>query len=107
MITFENGYKCTSRASSAATQDMAVRADMYKPDAAIVHQDAAHEPRDSAMIVKFMTNNNPNPQDRLPAPPPPAAVRAACSDPSDLKTEIERLGIQVNFIEPNPLQPYV
>ena len=26
--------------------------------------------------------------------------------PSDLKTEIERLGIQVNFIEPNPLQPY-
>jgi L-ascorbate metabolism protein UlaG (beta-lactamase superfamily) len=106
MITFENGYTVYFSGSSAATQDMAVWADMYKPDAAIVHQSAAHEPRDAALIVKYMTNNNPNLKTVFPhhhrlQPQPGGLFR-----PSDLKTEIDRLGIQVNFIDPNPLQPY-
>jgi L-ascorbate metabolism protein UlaG (beta-lactamase superfamily) len=106
MITFENGYTVYFSGSSAATQDMAVWADMYKPDAAIVHISAAHEPRDAAMVVKYMTNNNPNLKTVFPhhhrlQPQPGGLFR-----PADLKTEIERLGIQVNFIEPNPLQPY-
>ena len=92
--------------SSAATMDMATWADMYKPDAAIVHQNDRHEPRDSAMIVKYMTNNNPNLRTVFPhhhrlQPQPGGLFR-----PSDLKTEIDRLGINVNFIDPNPLQPY-
>jgi L-ascorbate metabolism protein UlaG (beta-lactamase superfamily) len=106
MITFENGYTIYFSGSSAATMDMATWADMYKPDAAIVHQAATHEPRDSAMIVKYMTNNNPNLKTVFPhhhrlQPQPGGLFR-----PSDLKTEIDRLGINVNFIDPNPLQPY-
>ncbi len=106
MITFENGFTLYFSGSSAATMDMATWADMYKPDLAIVHQDQRHEPRDSAMIVKYMTNNNPNLKTVFPhhhrlQPQPGGLFR-----PSDLKTEIERLGINVTFIDPQPLQPY-
>jgi L-ascorbate metabolism protein UlaG (beta-lactamase superfamily) len=106
MITFENGYTIYFSGSSAATGDMAMWADMYKPDAIIAHQSAAHEPRDAAMVVKLMANNNPNLKTVFPhhfrlQPQPGGLFR-----PSDLRTEIERLGVSVNFIEPNPLQPY-
>jgi L-ascorbate metabolism protein UlaG (beta-lactamase superfamily) len=106
MITFENGFTVYFSGSIAATQDMAWWADLYKPDAAIVHQSAAHEPRDAAMIVKFMTNNNPNLKTVFPhhhrlQPQPGGLFR-----PADLRTEIERMGINVTFIDPNPLQPY-
>src|SRR3954469_10492820 len=106
MITFENGYTVYFSGSSAATQDMAMWADMYKPDAAIVHQDILHEPRDAAMVVKFMTNNNPNLKTVFPhhhriQPQPGALFR-----PSDLRDEIQKQGINVQFIEPTPAQPY-
>jgi L-ascorbate metabolism protein UlaG (beta-lactamase superfamily) len=106
MITFENGYTVYFSGSSAATMDMMTWADMYKPDAAIVHQSAQHEPRDSAMIVKYMTNNNPNLKTVFPhhhrlQPQPGGLFR-----PADQRAEIERLGINVNYIDPNPLQPY-
>jgi L-ascorbate metabolism protein UlaG (beta-lactamase superfamily) len=106
MITFENGYTVYFSGSSAATYDMMAWADLYKPDAAIVHQSAVHEPRDSALIVKYLTNNNPNLKTVLPhhflrQMPPGGLFR-----PSDLRAAIEQLGIDVTFIEPNPLQPY-
>ncbi len=106
MITFENGYTVYFSGSSAATMDMATWADMYKPDAAIVHQNEKHEPRDSAMIVKYMTNNNPNLRTVFPHHHRLQPVPGGLFRPSDLKTEIDRLGINVNFIDPNPLQPY-
>jgi L-ascorbate metabolism protein UlaG (beta-lactamase superfamily) len=106
MITFENGYTVYFSGSSAATYDMSVWADMYKPDAAIVHQGNAKEPRDSAMVVKYMTNNNPNLKTVFPhhhrlQPQPGVLFR-----PSDLRDEIQKQGINVNFIEPTPAQPY-
>jgi L-ascorbate metabolism protein UlaG (beta-lactamase superfamily) len=106
MITFENGFTVYFSGSSAATMDMQLWADMYKPDAAIVHQSAAHEPRDAAMIVKFMTTNNPNLRTVFPhhhrlQPQPGGLFR-----PADLRAEIERLGLNVEFIEPVPGQPY-
>jgi L-ascorbate metabolism protein UlaG (beta-lactamase superfamily) len=107
MVTFENGYTIYFSGSSAATQDMAMWADLYKPDAAILHQSASHEPRDSAMVAKFMTNNNPNLKTVFPHHHRIQAQPGGLFRPSDMKTEIERLGIQVNFIEPNALQPYV
>src|SRR5712692_612084 len=42
MITFENGFNLYFSGSSAATMDMGVWGDMYKPDAAIVHQNERH-----------------------------------------------------------------
>ena len=106
MITFENGYTLYFSGSSAATMDMMAWADLYKPDAAIVHQGAAHEPRDAALVVKYMTNNNPNLKTVFPhhhrlQPQPGGLFR-----PADLRTAIQEAGVNINFIDPNPGQPY-
>jgi L-ascorbate metabolism protein UlaG (beta-lactamase superfamily) len=106
MITFENGFNLYFSGSSASTMDMQVWGDMYKPDAAIVHQSAAHEPRDAAMIVKYMANNNPNLKTILPHHFRLQPQAGGLFRPSDLRDEIQKLGINVNFIEPTPLQPY-
>jgi L-ascorbate metabolism protein UlaG (beta-lactamase superfamily) len=107
MITFENGFTLYFSGSSAATMDMMAWADLYKPHAAIVHQSAAHEPRDAALVVKYMTHNNPNLKTVFPhhhrlQPRPGDLFR-----PADLRAEIQRLGINVEFIEPQPGQPYM
>jgi L-ascorbate metabolism protein UlaG (beta-lactamase superfamily) len=107
MITFENGYSVYFSGSSAATLDMGMWADMYKPDMAIVHQSGNHEPRDAAMIVKLMRTNNPNLKTVFPHHhriQPQAGNEAR---PSDLRNAIQQLGINVEFIEPTALRPYV
>jgi L-ascorbate metabolism protein UlaG (beta-lactamase superfamily) len=106
MITFENGYTIYFSGSSAATMDMGMWGDWYKPDAAILHQDATHNPRDAAMVGKLMTTNNPNLKTVFPhhhrlQPQPGGLYR-----PSDLRNALQEAGVNVNFIEPNPLQPY-
>lgn len=106
MITFENGYTVYFSGSSAATMDMQMWADLYKPDMAIVHISANHEPRDAAMIAKFMTNNNPNLKTVFPhhhrLQPQPGGVR-----PSDLRAAMDQMGLRLQFIDPDPLRPYV
>ena len=107
MITFENGYTIYFSGSSAATADMALWGDWYKPDAAIIHQNPDHEPRDAAAVGKFMTTNNPNLKTVFPHHhriQPQAGNEAR---PSDLRNAIQQLGINVEFIEPTALRPYV
>ena len=106
MITFENGYTVYFSGSLAATMDMQWWGDLYKPDAAILHQSGSHEPLDAAMVGKFMATNNPNlktvfPHHHRVQPQPGQLFR-----PSDLRAALEQLGVSVNFIEPVPLQPY-
>jgi L-ascorbate metabolism protein UlaG (beta-lactamase superfamily) len=105
MITFENGYTVYFAGSSAATLDMGMWAEMYQPDAAIVHQGSRHEPRDAAMVVRLMTANNPNlrtifPHHHLAQPP------AGQLTPADLRGAIQQLGLNVTFIEPEIGRPY-
>ena len=105
MITFENGYTVYFSGSSAATLDMGMWAEMYQPDAAIVHQGSRHEPRDAAMVVKLMTTNNPNlrtvfPHHHLAQPP------AGQLTPADLRAAIQQLGLNVTFVEPEIGRPY-
>ncbi len=106
MITFENGFTLYFSGSSQATMDMMAWGDWYKPDAVIAHQSAAHEPRDAAAVVKYMSNNNPNLKTVFPhhhrlQPQPGGLFR-----PSDLRNAIQEAGVNVNFIEPDPLRPY-
>jgi L-ascorbate metabolism protein UlaG (beta-lactamase superfamily) len=106
MITFENGFTVYFSGSSAATLDMGMWGDWYKPDAAILHQDASHNPRDAAMVGKLISTNNPNLKTVFPhhhrlQPQPGGLFR-----PADLRNAIQEAGVNVNFIEPNPLQPY-
>jgi L-ascorbate metabolism protein UlaG (beta-lactamase superfamily) len=106
MITFENGYTVYFSGSSAATMDMMAWGDWYKPDAVIAHQNEWHEPRDAAAVVKYMTNNNPNLKTVFPHHHRREPVPGGLFRPADLRNAIQEAGVNVNFIEPNPLQPY-
>jgi L-ascorbate metabolism protein UlaG (beta-lactamase superfamily) len=105
MVTFENGYTIYFSGSSSATMDMQLWGDWYKPDAAILHQDGSHEPRDAAAVGKFMATNNPNLKTVFPhhhrLQPQPGTFT-----PNDLRTALQQLDVNVSFIEPAPLQPY-
>jgi len=59
-ITFENGYTIYFTGSSAATQNQAMWAAAYKPDAMIFHMDAAHDPIDVANSIRLTGTDNPN-----------------------------------------------
>ena len=59
-ITFENGYTIYFTGSSAATQDQAMWAATYKPDAMIFHMDASHDPIDVANAIRLTSTDNPN-----------------------------------------------
>jgi L-ascorbate metabolism protein UlaG (beta-lactamase superfamily) len=60
VITFENGYTVYFAGSTAATQDQALWAQMYQPDAAILVLGGGAEPKDFAMQVSLLTTGNPN-----------------------------------------------
>jgi hypothetical protein len=59
-IIFENGYTIYFTGSSAATQDQALWAAAYKPDAMIFHMSAAHDPIDVATSIRLTSTDNPN-----------------------------------------------
>ena len=105
MITFENGFTVYFSGSSAATLDMGMWAEMYKPDLAIVYAGARHEPLDAAMVVKLMATNNPNLRTVLPhhhvTRTPPGA-----QGPADLRAALGQAGVNVNFVEPDPGRPF-
>src|SRR5689334_13143982 len=59
-ITFENGWTVYFSGSSAATAEQGLWAQMYKPNLAILHMGADHEPIDFAEQVKLLQTENPN-----------------------------------------------
>jgi L-ascorbate metabolism protein UlaG (beta-lactamase superfamily) len=105
MITFENGYTVYFSGSSAATMDMQWWGEMYKPDMVIQHMSGNREPRDAAMAVKFLGQNNPNLKvvfphhHRLQAQPGTAR-------PADLRAAMQQMDLRQEFVEPDPLRPY-
>jgi len=106
VVVFENGYSLYFSGSSAATMDMALWGELYKPDGAILHQSAAHDPKDAALVARLIGANNPNfrtvfPHHHRLQLRPGELFRAA-----DLRAEIENLGIPVTFIEPEPRRTY-
>jgi L-ascorbate metabolism protein UlaG (beta-lactamase superfamily) len=105
MITFENGFTLYFSGSSAATMDMQLWGDWYKPDAAILHQDPNHEPRDAAAVGKFLTTNNPNLKTVFPHHHR-LQTQPNMFTPNDLRTALQQLDVNVTFIDPVPLQPY-
>ena len=60
MITFEDGYTVYFAGSTAATQDQALWAQMYRPNAAILVLGGSTEPMDFAMQVRLLSTDNPN-----------------------------------------------
>jgi L-ascorbate metabolism protein UlaG (beta-lactamase superfamily) len=80
-ITFENGWTVYFTGSSAATQDQALWASMYKPDAMIFHMGPGTEPADVAMAIKLTATDNPNLRTLMPhhhrVTPPAGATTVA------------------------------
>ena len=105
IITFENGWTLYFDGNSAATQDMALWAELYQPDAMIFNMNPGREPMDIAMSVKLMTTNNPNLGTLLPhhhrVTPPAGATSLA-----EVRTALDGMGINVPLTDPVRGQVY-
>lgn len=103
MITFENGYTVYFPGSSAATQDMAMWAEAYKPDAMIFLMGATSEPQDIGMAVKLVASKSPNLKTLLPhhqrVSPPPGATTVA-----DVRSVLDAMGIRIPITTLTPKQ---
>lgn len=103
MITFENGYTVYFTGSSAATQDMAMWAEAYKPDAMIFLMHPSGEPQDSGMAVKLVASRSPNLKTLLPhhhrVTPPPGAPTVA-----DMRKVLDSMGVSTPITSLAPKQ---
>jgi L-ascorbate metabolism protein UlaG (beta-lactamase superfamily) len=103
MITFENGYTVYFPASSAATQDMALWAEAYKPDAMLFLMHPSGEPRDVGMAVKLVADKSPNLKTLVPqhhrVMAPPGALTAA-----EVRSTLQSMGIRIPVTELAPGQ---
>jgi L-ascorbate metabolism protein UlaG (beta-lactamase superfamily) len=94
MITFENGYTVYFTGSSAATQDMAMWAEAYKPDAMIFLMHPSGEPQDIGMAVKLVASKSPNLKmltphhHRVSAPPGAPTV-------AEMRSLLDSMGIRI------------
>lgn len=105
VITFENGWTVYFVGSSAATQDMALWGELYKPDAMIFHMGADHEPLDIAMTTRLVMTENPNLRTLIPhhhrVTPPPGATTVA-----DVRAALDGMGITIPITDPVRGQAY-
>ena len=74
-ITFENGYVLYFSGSTDLTLDMKLWGELFKPDGAILYLSGGMNPRDVALMARFLSEKNPNLKTVLPhhhrlKPPP-------------------------------------
>ena len=105
IITFENGWTVYFPGSSSATQDMALWAEAYKPDAMIFLMHSDGEPRDAGMAIKLVTTGNPNLKTLLPqhhrVTPPPGALTVA-----EMRATLDAMGVRIPITNPAPRQVF-
>lgn len=99
-ITFENGWTVYF-GHTAATQDQALWAQMYQPDAAILTLTGGTEPMDFAMQAKLLMTGNPNLKNLFPhhhqlsTRPPQTTIAEA-------QQALGALGVPLTITEPFP-----
>jgi L-ascorbate metabolism protein UlaG (beta-lactamase superfamily) len=98
-ITFENGFTVYFSGSSAATAEQGMWASMYKPNLAILHMGADHEPIDFAEQVKMLKTDNPNLTTVFPhhnrVNPPAGQTTVA-----DVQAAIDAMGVGQKVTQP-------
>jgi len=103
IVTFENGYTVYFMGSSAATQDMALWGELYKPDAMIFLMSGNSEPLDIAMAVKLVAGKSPNLKTLLPhhhrVTPPPGALSVA-----EMRKALVSMGVNIPITVLSPKQ---
>jgi L-ascorbate metabolism protein UlaG (beta-lactamase superfamily) len=100
-ITLENGWTLYYGGSGSAVQEMAMWADMYKPDAAIIHLGSTKEPMDYAMAVKLLQTNNPNLKAVFPGHHE-FAPRTGATTVADAQQSVDAMGLGIRVTEPAP-----
>lgn len=99
MVTFENGYTVYFPGSSAATQDMAMWAEAYRPDAMIFLMGPTSDPQDIGMAVRLVAGKSPNLKTLLPhhqrVKPSAGAVTT-----SDVRKVLDSMGIDIPILSP-------
>lgn len=103
VVTFENGYTVYFMGSSAATQDMALWAELYKPDAMIFLMHPSGEPLDAATAIKLVAGKSPNLKTLLPhhhrVTPPPGALTVA-----EMRRVLDSMGVSIPITALSPKQ---
>ena len=104
-VTFENGWTVYFSGSSEATTDQALWAQLYKPDVAILHMGADHEPMDIAMSVKLLQTENPNLKMVIPHHNRvnPSAGQTTVEQ---VQTAMDAMGLGIQVMQPNLSQVY-
>lgn len=104
-ITFENGWTVYFTGSSAATQDQALWAANYKPDAMIFHMGGGTEPLDVATAIRLTMGDHQNLKTLIPhhhrVTPPTGATTIA-----DVQAALAGMGIDLPITEPVRSQVY-
>src|SRR5919198_4392760 len=104
-ITFENGWTGYFSGSSSAMAEQALWAQVYKPDAVILHMGADHEPLDFAIQVKLLQTENPNLKMVIPhhnrVNPPAGQTTVA-----EVQAAIDAMGLGIQVMQPNLSQVY-
>lgn len=105
LVTFENGWTVYFSGSSAATQDMALWGEAYKPDAMIFLMGPTSEPHDIGMAIKLVSTGNPNLKTLLPhhhrVTPPAGAPTVA-----DVRATLDTVGIRIPITNPERSKVY-
>jgi L-ascorbate metabolism protein UlaG (beta-lactamase superfamily) len=104
-ITFENGWTVYFSGSTPALAEQALWAQMYKPDAVILHMGADHEPMDFAMQVKLLQTDNPNLKMVIPhhnRVNPPAGQTTV----EQVQAAMDAMGLGIQVMQPNLSQVY-
>lgn len=103
IVTFENGYTVYFMGSSAATQDMALWGELYKPDAMIFLMSGNSEPLDVAMAIKLVAGKSPNLKTLLPhhqrVKPPPGALSV-----DEMRKALVSMGVNIPITVLSPKQ---
>lgn len=103
IVTFENGYTVYFMGSSAATQDMALWAELYRPDAMIFLMSGATEPLDAGMAIKLVAGKSPNLKTLIPhhqrVTPPPGTTTVA-----EVRKALDSMGINIPITTLAPKQ---
>ena len=103
-LTFENGFTAYFSGSSAAMAEQGMWAQMYRPDLAILHMGADHEPIDFAQQVKLLKTDNPNLKTVFPhhnrVSPPAGATTVA-----DVQAAMDAMGVGMQVTQPVIGQP--
>jgi L-ascorbate metabolism protein UlaG (beta-lactamase superfamily) len=100
-ITFENNWTVYFAGSSAATADMALWAEMYQPDVAILGLNAGRDPADFAMMVRLLRTGHPALSAVFPHHHTPPFFRGQRPTIAEAQLAVDRMGIQIQVMDPN------